>query len=216
MNTVNNSANAEQLARGLAALHLDLEEGARQRLLIYLALLQKWNRVYNLTAIRETRKWVSHHLLDSLIVLAHLPPGSVVDVGTGAGLPGIPLAIADPQRRVVLLDSNHKKGAFLQQVVIECGLRNCQVHVGRAEEWRPASAFDGAISRAFSDLTGFAEATRDLVGEGGWLAAMKGVHPDEELAQLPAEVTVERVQPLEVPGLRAARHLVLLRRNGRS
>ncbi|MCW5620489.1 MAG: 16S rRNA (guanine(527)-N(7))-methyltransferase RsmG [Burkholderiales bacterium] len=216
MNTVKSSANAGQLARGLAALHLDLDEDAQQRLLTYLALLQKWNRVYNLTAIREAGKWVSHHLLDSLSVLAHLPVGSVVDVGTGAGLPGIPLAIAEPQRRVVLLDSNHKKGAFLQQVVIECGLRNCQVHIGRAEEWQPASIFDGAISRAFSDLAGFVEATRYLVGEGGWLAAMKGVHPDEELAQLPAGVTVEKVQPLEVPGLRAARHLVLLRRNARS
>jgi 16S rRNA (guanine527-N7)-methyltransferase len=135
----------------------------------------------------------------------------MVDIGTGAGLPGIPIAIAQPERDVVLLDSNHKKGAFLQQAVIEGRLENCAVHIGRAEQWQPAMRFDGAISRAFSDLTGFVDAARGLVREGGWLVAMKGVHPDEELGQLPKDVAIEQIIPLEVPGLRAARHLVLMR-----
>jgi len=201
-----------QLASGVAQLELALPESATQQLLAYMALLHKWNRVYNLTAIRERSKWVSHHLLDSLAVMAHLPEGSMVDVGTGAGLPGVPIAVAQPERHVALLDSNHKKGAFLQQIVIEERLRNCEVHIGRAEDWQPAKRFDGAISRAFSDLAGFVDAARGLVREGGWLAAMKGVHPDEELGQLPKDVAIVQIIPLSVPGLRAARHLVLMRR----
>ena len=133
------------------------------------------------------------------------------DVGSGGGLPGVPLSIVEPQRAVTLLDSNHKKGAFLRQVTIECELRNTQVHVGRAEEWQPAVRFDVAVSRTFSDLAGFAEAARPLVRPGGTLAAMKGVYPDEELALLPTDVTLIVAIPLQVPGLRAARHLVLLR-----
>ncbi len=200
----------DQLAAGTAALGLRLEPVGSARLLTFLSLLHKWNRVYNLTAIRERAKWVSHHLLDSLAVVPHLPEGSLVDIGTGAGLPGIPLAVAQPDRPITLLDSNHKKGAFLQQALIECDLRNCGIHVGRAEDWKPPSAFDGAISRAFSDLSGFVEAARSLVRVDGWLAAMKGVYPDEELALLPAGVKLVRIVPLEVPGLRAARHLVLM------
>ncbi len=201
---------ADQLCAGAVALGIPLDDGQCDQLLIYLSLLQKWNRIYNLTAIRERSKWVSHHLLDSLAVVRHLPEGAVVDVGSGAGLPGIPLAIAQPARAVTLLDSNHKKGAFLQQALIECRLSNCSVHIGRAEEWQPRSRFDGAVSRAFSDLAGFVEAARGLVRPGGWLAAMKGVHPDEELAQLPPGVAVNRVIPLEVPRLRAARHLIVM------
>jgi len=205
-----------QLESGIAQLRLKLSEQSVQQLMAYLALLHKWNRVYNLTAIRERTKWVSHHLLDSLAVTFHLPGGSMVDIGTGAGLPGIPIAVAQPERDVALLDSNHKKGAFLQQAVIEGRLRNCAIHIGRAEDWHPAVRFDGAISRAFSDLAGFVDAARGLVREGGWLAAMKGVHPDEELGQLPKDVTVEQIIPLDVPGLRAARHLVLMRRGAAS
>lgn len=210
MSSERDSEIGNQLSAGAAALGVCLDDGQRDQLLKYLTLLQKWNRVYNLTSIRERNKWVSHHLLDSLAVVRHLPEGAVVDIGTGAGLPGVPLAVAQPARAVTLLDSNHKKGAFLQQVLIECRLSNCSVHVGRAEEWQPSSRFDGAISRAFSDLAGFVEAARGLVRPGGWLAAMKGVHPDEELAQLPAGVAVNRIIPLEVPRLRAARHLVVM------
>jgi len=208
-----------QLAQGLVELNLTLPADAQARLLGYLALLQKWNRVYNLTAIREPHRLVTHHLLDSLAVLPHLPRGDIADVGSGAGLPGIPLAIARPDQRVTLIDSNHKKGAFLKQVVIDCKLRNVDVRIGRAEDWRPANSVAVAISRAFSDLSGFAEAaahlvgtTDDVAGTQGVLAAMKGIYPDEELALLPSHLRVDSVAPLQVPGLRAARHLVLFRR----
>ena len=201
-----------QLAQGLAELGLSLPVQAPARLLRYLALLQKWNRVYNLTAIREQQRLVTHHLLDSLVVLPHLPIGDIVDVGTGAGLPGVPLAIARPDQVVTLVESNHKKGVFLKQVAIECEVHNVEVRVCRVEDWQPAKPVAVAISRAFSDLPGFAEAAGHLVGAHGVLAAMKGLYPDEELAQLPPHVRVERVIPLQVPGLRAARHLVLFRR----
>jgi 16S rRNA (guanine527-N7)-methyltransferase len=189
-----------------------LPAGAEERLLRYLALLQRWNRVYSLTAIREQQRLVTHHLLDSLAVLPYLPVGSMVDVGSGPGLPGVPLSIARPEQPITLLDSNNKKGAFLRQVVIECELRNVQVRVGRAEDWRPPELFSVAVSRAFSDLAGYVEAAAHLLGADGILAAMKGVYPDEELAMLPATVRVDRVIRLEVPGLRADRHLVLMRR----
>jgi 16S rRNA (guanine527-N7)-methyltransferase len=177
----------------------------------YCGLLEKWNRVYNLTAIRERARIVSHHLLDCLAVVGHLPDSSLVDVGSGAGLPGIPLAIARPDTRVVLLESNHKKGAFLRQAVLELGLANVQVVISRAEDYCPSPGLATAISRAFSDLAGFVEASRHLVVDGGWLLAMKGVYPDEELTQLPPDVQIESIIELAVPGLRAARHLVRMR-----
>jgi 16S rRNA (guanine527-N7)-methyltransferase len=200
-----------QLSQGLAALGLALSSTAQGRLLQYLGLLTKWNRTYNLTAIREPSRLVSHHLLDSLAVLSHLEGGSVVDVGSGAGLPGIPLALARPEWRVALLDSNHKKGAFLRQAVLELKLTNVEVVTDRAEQWRPSEGFDVVISRAFADLPGFVEAGRHLCRVGGVLAAMKGVYPHEELVQLTPEARLEHVFPLEVPGLKAVRHLVLLR-----
>jgi 16S rRNA (guanine527-N7)-methyltransferase len=201
----------QQLRQGLHALDLDLSAEAQARLLRYLGLLSKWNRTYNLTAIHEPSRLVSHHLLDSLAVLPHLHGSSVADVGTGAGLPGIPIALARPDWRVVLLDSNHKKGAFLRQAVLELKLHNVQVVTDRAEAWRPVETFDTVISRAFSDLPGFIDAGKHLCHLSGFLAAMKGVYPDEELAQLSADARLDRVVQLNVPGLKAARHLVLLR-----
>lgn len=202
---------AVTLAEGLTGLGLSLPDEASRRLLAYVELLMKWNRTYNLTAIREPERMVSHHLIDSLSVLPHLPGGSLVDVGSGGGLPGIPIAIAQPHRRVTLNDSNHKKGAFLQQAAIELGLANVEVHVGRAEEWRPAQRFDGAISRAFADLGDFIAACRHLVKPGGFLAAMKGLHPHEEIAKAPAEVRCEAAIKLSVPFVDGDRHLVLCR-----
>jgi len=199
-----------RLSEGLAGLRLNLPTKTRSQLLQYLTLLSKWNRIYNLTAIRQPSRLVSHHLLDSLAVLTYLEGSSIVDVGSGAGLPGIPLAIAQPHRRVVLLDSNHKKGAFLRQAVLELGLDNTEVVTTRVEQWSPASLFDVVISRAFSDLLGFVEAARHLCKATGVLAAMKGVYPDEELAQVGSSIRVLNVVPLSVPGLQAARHLVLL------
>ena len=204
----------DQLGDGLAELGLELSRQTQGRLLQYIALLTKWNRTYNLTAIREPSRLVSHHLLDSVAVLPHLHGASVVDVGSGAGLPGIPLAIVQPQWRVALLDSNHKKGAFLRQAVLELKLDNAEVVTARAEQWRPARRFDVVVSRAFSDLPGFVETAAHLCAPAGVLAAMKGIYPDEELTQLGSSARIVRVVALRVPGVQAARHLALLRPGG--
>jgi len=200
---------AAALAEGLEGLGLALPEDARRKLLAFIDLLAKWNRTYNLTAIREPERMVSYHLIDSLAVLPHLPAGTLVDVGSGGGVPGIPLAIARPDLRVTLNDSNHKKGAFMQQAVIELGLANVGVHIGRAQEWRPGKLFDGAISRAFAELSDFIAACRHLVKPGGFFAAMKGLYPHEEIARVPSGVRCERVFRLNVPRVDGERHLVV-------
>lgn len=176
----------------------------------YLELLAKWNRVFNLTAISDPDDWVTHHLLDSLAVVPYLPGGSVIDVGSGAGLPGIPIAVACPGRRVTLLDSSQKKGAFLQQAVSELGLQgNTKVQLSRVEDFRPAAGFQVVISRAFADLARFVAAAKHLCAPGGRLVAMKGANPRAEFAGLPA-AAVERLVSLAIPGLAAKRHLVFL------
>ena len=190
---------------GLAELHLALPDAARAQLMDYVTLLAKWNRTYNLTAIDDPLRMVSHHLLDSLAVLPHLPmPGvaRIADAGSGAGLPGIPLAVARPEWRVVLAESSDKKSAFLRQATLELGLRNVEVHQGRVEQWRPAQGFAVVISRAFAELTRFIAACRHLVAPGGVLAAMKGAPPED----LGSEC---RLITLRVPQLDAQRHLVL-------
>lgn len=199
------------LDRGLGEMALALPAGALEKLLDYLELLAKWNRTYNLTAISDPLQAVSHHLLDSLAVLHELSghAGPLADVGSGAGLPGIPLAIAEPGRRVTLNDANRKKGAFLRQAVIELGLSNAQVHVGRAEQWHPAERFVVVITRAFSNLADFIAACRHLAAPAGVLAAMKGAYPRDELAQLPAGCDCGDVRKLRVPLLDGERHLVL-------
>jgi 16S rRNA (guanine527-N7)-methyltransferase len=205
------------LDRGLGELALAMPAGARDRLLAYLELLGKWNRVYNLTAIRDPLRMVTHHLLDSLAVVAHLPlaPGaSLADAGSGAGLPGIPIALARPDWRVTLNDSNAKKAAFLRQAATELALGNVEVHEGRAEKWRPAARFGGVISRAFAELAGFIAACRHLIAPGGVLAAMKGAASAAELARVPRDCDCTRVIRLSVPMLDAERHLVLCRLAG--
>ncbi|GIK24780.1 MAG: ribosomal RNA small subunit methyltransferase G [Betaproteobacteria bacterium] len=203
----------EQLARGLAALGLDLPPAAQEKLLAYAALLGKWNKVYNLTALRDEQQVVSHHLLDSLAVLPHLGGAKrVADIGSGGGLPGIPLAIARPDLQVALVESNQKKSAFQQQAKIELGLANVSVHCERVEAWQPEEKCDVVISRAFSDLAEFVKLSGHLLAEGGALLAMKGVHPYEEIAQLPAGWRVAEVTPLQVPGVEGARHLVRVKR----
>lgn len=199
------------LDRGLGELGLALPAGAREKLVAYTELLAKWNKVFNLTAIRDPLRMVSHHLLDSLAVLRELPAGPLADVGSGAGLPGIPIAIAEPQRAVALNDANHKKAAFLRQAVIELDLANSEVHLGRAESWRPVERFAVVISRGFAELADFITACRHLVAQGGVLASMKGVHPRHELARLPAACDCGDVRRLAVPLLDAERHLVLCR-----
>lgn len=195
---------------GLDELALGLAPGARELLLEYMALLQKWNRTYNLTAIRDPLDMVSHHLLDSLAVVAHLPmpenAARLADVGSGAGLPGIPIAIARPHWQVTLNDSNQKKTAFLRQAVIELRLANVQVHEGRVELWRPEPRFSLVISRAFAELQEFISTCRHLLAPGGVLAAMRGTHPSQPEAG--------QVVRLRVPFLNAERHLVLCRAGG--
>src|SRR5574340_372458 len=199
---------AEELQRGIAQLGVTLGADAQGKLLDYLVLLHKWNKVYNLTAIRDPQQMVSHHLLDSLAVLPHLWAGRWLDVGCGPGLPGLVLAVAQPDWQFALLDSNSKKTSFVQQAVIELGLHNVSVHCERVEEWQPVERFDGIISRAFSELGEFLRSTRHLAAPLGRWAAMKGA-PQQELAGVPDGCRVERVIPLQVPGLNAARSLVI-------
>lgn len=199
---------------GLGELALTLPAGGRDRLLAYAELLAKWNRTYNLTAIRDPLKMVSHHLLDSLAVLPHLPQApeqSLADVGSGGGLPGIPLAIARPGWRVCLIDSSQKKAAFLRQALFELGLRNAAVHAGRVQAWKPAGPFGIVISRAFAELADFLRACRHLAAPHAVLAAMKGGFPRAELKRVPAGCDCGRVIRLAVPLLPAERHLVLCR-----
>ena len=191
---------------------LTLPDAAADQLACYLGLLIKWNRVYNLTAIHDESKLVSHHVLDSLAVVGHLPDGTVVDVGSGAGLPGIPIAIARPGLEVGLLDSNHKKAAFLQQAVGELGLANTRVIVERAEIYRPLRLFNAVVSRAFSDLADFVRLAGHLCAPQGVMIAMKGLYPHDEIAQVPSCWQVETSSRLVIPQVEAARHLVFLRR----
>lgn len=202
---------AAQLAHGLAELRMDLPAATQQRLIDYLALIRKWNRIYNLTAVREPRQMVSHHLLDSLVILPHVEAHTLLDVGSGAGLPGIPLALALPLARVTLLDANHKKATFLRQAAIDLRLDNVEVVCERIEAWRPREKFELVVSRAFSELPDFIERAGRMCEHGGTLAAMKGVYPHEEIAQLPAGYRIEGVRPLHVPCLRGERHLVLVK-----
>lgn len=200
-----------KLAAGLGEMGIELNPDTQAQLLNYLGLLHKWNKVYNLTAIREPEKMVCHHLLDSLAVLPHIQGKRLIDIGSGAGLPGIPLAIAKPELEVVVLDSNHKKTVFAQQACIELGLHNVTVVCERVENWQPAQKFDVVISRAFSDLGEFYKLTRHLVASKGVLLAMKGLYPYEELAQLPPDAKVQETLSLSVPGLNAQRHLVVIK-----
>ena len=199
---------AEELKRGSEQLGVSLSVEAQNKLLGYLALLYKWNRSYNLTAVRNPQQMVSHHLLDSLAVMPYLWPSRWLDVGCGAGLPGLVLAISKPDWSFCLLDSNSKKASFVQQAIIELGLSNATVHCVRVEDWQPKDLFDGIISRAYTELGNFIRSTRHLAAPHGRWAAMKGM-PEQELAGVPSGCRVENVIPLQVPGLRAARSLVI-------
>lgn len=207
----------DPLDAGVHALGFALPRDARAKLDAYVALLAKWNRTFNLTAIREPERMVTHHLLDALAVLPHLPQHAsmrVLDVGAGGGVPGIPLAIARPDWQVTLIDASSKKATFLTQAAAELALPNVTAVAGRVEEFQPAQPFDVVISRAFADLRTFVETSLRHVAAEGALVAMKGVHPHEEIAELPADVRVVATPSIAVPGLDAARHLVVMRRAG--
>ncbi len=203
-----------KLAAGLAAMNLQLPAESQQKLLAYIGLLQKWNSTYNLTALRDPLRMVSHHLLDSLTLLPYLDgASSLIDVGSGGGMPGIPVAIAHPDLAVTLLDANTKKTAFLQQAVIELGLDNVTVSACRVEKLTDRQA-DVVTSRAFAELGDFVSLSRHLLKDGGRWAAMKGVYPYEELETLPEDVEACQIDKLTVPELDAERHMVLLRPKG--
>lgn len=200
------------LARGLEVLGLALSAPARGQLLRYLALLEKWNRVYNLTAVRAPADMVARHLLDALSVEPHLSGARILDVGTGAGLPGLPLAVACPRRHFTLLDSSAKKIRFVTQAAAELGLANVTPVRVRVEAYRPDAPFDTVVSRAFASVADFVERAGALCRIGGRLLAMKGTDPAAELAGLAPGYSVADVIPLAVPGLDAQRHLVVLTR----
>ena len=197
------------LQNGLAELGIDLSQEAQQKLLAFRDLLLKWNKTYNLTALRDPEQAISHHLLDSLAILPHVGDGALLDVGSGGGLPGIPLAIARPQLPVSMVDTVQKKATFLQQAAIQLGLKNVAVHHARVEEM--SGQYAQISSRAFAEIGLFVRLTRHLLAPGGRWLAMKGVRPDDEMAALPADVVVERIIPLHVPGLGAERHLIILK-----
>lgn len=180
-----------------------------QRLLSYLDLMARWNKVHNLTALRDPDKMLTHHILDSLVVAPYVRTEKLLDVGSGAGLPGIPLAITGLQ--VTVMDSNMKKVSFMRQAVLELGLKNIEVIAGRIENLSPTHKFDGIISRAFSDLNLFVSASRHVLAQHGCWYAMKGVVPDAELQQLPSGIAVQSIQALHIPLLDAQRHLVILK-----
>ncbi|MFP8966916.1 16S rRNA (guanine(527)-N(7))-methyltransferase RsmG [Pokkaliibacter sp. CJK22405] len=203
----------QQLRQGLAKLGLSVEEGAIAKLMAYLGLLVKWNQTYNLTAVRDPQEMVWRHLLDSVSVHPHLIGDNLIDVGTGAGLPGIPLAILNPQRKFTLLDSNGKRTRFLTQVKLNLGLENVVVVNTRVESWQPQPPFDAILSRAFASVQDMVNVTRHLLAPNGCFLAMKGQYPGEEIAALPAEIQVKDSFPLEIPGGEGERHLVVLQQN---
>jgi 16S rRNA (guanine527-N7)-methyltransferase len=203
---------SSRLAAGLHELQLALSPADQSRLLAYLDLLTKWNSAYNLTAVRDPGEMVTRHLLDSLAIEPLLRGERVLDVGSGAGLPGIPLALADPERRFVLLDSNGKKTRFMVQAVATLGLRNVEVVQARAEDYRPAEPFATVVSRAFASLTDFLRLTDQLCAPAGCWLAMKGETPEAELQALPAGL-VAQVRSLRIPGLDAKRCVVEISRN---
>jgi 16S rRNA (guanine527-N7)-methyltransferase len=203
---------AEELSRGARQLGIDLSDSQHSQLLAYLALLIKWNKAYNLTAVRDPDEMVSRHLLDSLSVVPFIAGDRWLDVGSGGGMPGIPLAILFPEMKVTVLDSNGKKTRFLTQVKLELKLDNLEVIHSRVEAFKPELPFTGIVSRAFSSLEDFTEWTRHLGDTDTRWLAMKGLHPADELVALPTDFHLDSAQALTVPGCQGQRHLLILRR----
>ena len=208
------SALGSVLRDGADTLGLALSEVQHEQLLDYLALLLKWNAVYNLTSVRDPRQMVTQHLLDAMAALhAFSSVKQVLDVGSGGGLPGIVLAIWAPQMQVAMIDTVHKKTAFLTQVKAELSLANASVHTGRVEELQVKQKFDVITSRAFAELADFVSWSGHLLEEGGQMIAFKGQPPLEEIARLPAGWRVKKMEPISVPGMDAQRHLVFMERS---
>ena len=198
---------AALLAAGVAEMGLDVSPEAQQKLLQYLSLLNKWNKVYNLTAVRDPLEMVTLHLLDSLSVLPYIQTKNLLDVGSGGGLPGIVLAICKPELQVTTIDTVQKKAIFMRQVKGELGLSNLEVVHARVENYQPAEKFEAIISRAFSEIALFVKLTQHLLADNGQWLAMKGVAPQQELEKL--AIKANKIIPLKVAGLDAERHLVI-------
>jgi 16S rRNA (guanine527-N7)-methyltransferase len=202
------------LANGIKELQLDLNQQQHEQLLDYLALLFKWNAVYNLTSVRDPMQMMTHHLLDSLAAVASFAGAqNVLDVGAGGGLPGVVLAIARPGMLVSMIDTVHKKTAFLTQVKAELELANVTVYTKKVQELEVATKFDVITSRAFADLSDFVNWSGHVLAEGGQFIALKGTAPPEEQERLPKEWKVTQLRPIQVPGLQAERHLVFIQKS---
>jgi len=202
---------ADVLKQGINSLKLGLGDDQVEKLLDYLALLNKWNSVYNLTSVRDPMQMVTLHVLDSLAAVpAFAGAQNVLDVGAGGGLPGMVLAISRPDMKVSMIDTVHKKTAFLNQVKAELGLANVTVYTKRVEQLEVKTRFDVITSRAFADLSDFVNWSGHLLQEGGRFIALKGTAPAEERERLPEPWKVQKLEPLEVPGLDAERHLVYI------
>ncbi len=193
---------------GDASLLLQLEK--------FINILNKWNRVYNLTAIRDPAQMVTHHLLDSLAIQPYFNGCNVLDVGSGAGIPGIPLAIFNPDKKFTLLDSNRKKTRFIAQATIELGLKNVRVVTTRVENFLPEKTFDTVVTRAFASIDKILRLTSKLYAEGGTVLLMKGVVPTQELDCLPENFEFKKTIRLTVPGLTGERHIICLTHRGRN
>ena len=204
---------AKVLADGIAEMGLDVDAQQQAKLMGYLQLMHKWNAVYNLTSLRDPMQMVTHHLIDSLAAVpAFAGARNVLDVGAGGGLPGIVLAITRPDMQLAMIDTVHKKTAFLTQVKAELGLANTTVHTMKVQDLQVSDKFDVITSRAFADLSDFVNWSGHLLSEGGRFIALKGVAPSEERERLPQEWKVSGLQPLQVPRLGAERHLVFIER----
>ncbi|CAH0222252.1 Ribosomal RNA small subunit methyltransferase G [Massilia sp. Bi118] len=200
---------SQVLAEGIAEMKLDVTPAQQEKLLDYLALMFKWNSVYNLTSLRDPMQMVTHHLLDSLAAVpAFADSKNVLDVGSGGGLPGIVLAVVRPDMKVSMIDTVHKKTAFLTQVKAQLGLVNVSIYTMKVQELTVSDKFDVITSRAFADLSDFVNWSSHLLAEQGRYIALKGTAPQDEQQRLPAEWKVTKVEPLQVPRLGAERHLV--------
>jgi 16S rRNA (guanine527-N7)-methyltransferase len=214
MKNFDRSALSQVLAEGIAEMGLAVSPEQQEKLMDYLALMFKWNSIYNLTSLRDPMQMVTHHLLDSLAAVpAFAGAANVLDVGSGGGLPGIVLAIVRPDMKMSMIDTVHKKTAFLTQVKAELGLANVTIYTMRVEQLEVSDKFDVITSRAFADLSDFVNWSSHLLAEQGTYIALKGVAPEDERQRLPAAWRVSRVEPLQVPRLGAERHLVFIKKS---
>ncbi|GGD71756.1 16S rRNA (guanine(527)-N(7))-methyltransferase RsmG [Lacimicrobium alkaliphilum] len=202
-----------QLQLGLAQTTLDLNEIQQQKLIALVELIHKWNKAYNLTSVRDAEDMLTRHIIDSVVVAPHIQGQSFIDVGTGPGLPGLPLAIVMPEHKFVLLDSLGKRIRFIRQAVFELGLENVTAVQARVEDYHPDSSFDGVLSRAFASIKDMLHWCQHLVDSQGTFLALKGQVPSHELESLPTGFTVGDIIRLEVPGLQAERHLIKIIKN---